>query len=861
MPRSLLLVLLSLALLAPAASAQVSGVGYRLSPSATYVDFEGDAGLDDGLLYGGGIGLSFGEFVELGGGYQFGDGFQTDFTGFSGLDDAPELAEALAGLDPREVKVERYGGTLRLNLGTAGLVPFLTAGTGLIRFSPDGLEATRNIYLLGGAGLQLTGADRYALAVSVEDLAYRYDPASTFFTAADLSTVGLDFADFNQTTVNNLTVRGTVQLYLGGRRPGQDTEVDRELRRQFSGGLSGLSLFIEPTYGRVRFDEAFDYRDQAFVGGEVGVDLGPLVGLRGFYMRGVEDDSPTSFESVRMLGGDLRLRLSEGGQFVPFVSVGGGYLDVLDGYAADPGAEAGNALAEDRPFATGGAGVELALSPRFRIIGEARALLMSTRDEQDLSQPENVFVSPYYRAGVSFGLGGDAGDGVQAVRRETLESERARLTAEREAVRREALDRIEALEAELAAARAEGDMDAVEVLEAEREVAIDRAVSPDADLAAMPERTAIVDREGNDVQQRILRDGIGAPPSSAVTEEVVVDETGQRTVTRTVREAPAADRMVTIPLPEQGELYVRYGPPGGVLIGDGGMVQGDALTTGDAAVATSGLDEAEVRTIIRESLRESLAAQGDAPLTEGDLGDLERSIENRIADRVAGRLTAPSGASDSRIAALERRQDDLLDEIRALRVELATQPQQPVVVRQPAAPGDDADQDVAVITPTPRPAVPPTRAVLGPSFQISPTAGFGLGAGPDGILVGARVDYATGRSFHYVPELLVTIGGRRSVSANADVAFDVPSGGFADVGSPYVRTGLGLVSYGGSDEIPATFDEEVDDGGTTLTFNLGLGADLEAGGGRLFVDFTTGNLGRFNRLTAGYRFPFGQRAY
>ena len=847
MPRFLLPALLSLALLVPPASAQVAGIGYRLSPSATYVDFEGDAGLDDGLLYGGGIGLSFGEFVELGGGYQFGDGFETDFSGFSGLEDAPELAEALAGLDPRTVKVERYGGTLRLNLGTAGIVPFLTAGTGLIRFSPDGLDATRNIYLSGGGGLQLTGADRYALAVSVEDLAYRYDPASTFFTPADLASVGLDFADFNQTTVNNLTVRGTVQLYLGGRRPGSDTEVDRELRRQFSGGLSGLSLFLEPTYGRVRFDEAFDYRDQAFVGGEVGFDLGPLVGLRGFYMRGVEDDSPTSFESIRMVGGALRLRLSEGGQFVPFVSVGGGYLDVLDDYATDASAEPGNALAEDRPFATGGAGVELALSPRFRIIGEARALLMSTRDEQDLSQPENVFVSPYYRAGVSFGLGGDAGDGVQAVRREELEAERERLTAEREAVRAEALDRIAELEAELAAARAEGDAEAVEVLEAEREVAIDRAVRPDADLAAMPERT-VVERQ-NDADEIV--DG------QTVTEEVVVDETGQRTVTRTVREAPeSTDRMVTIPLPEQGELYVRYGPPGGVLIGDG-MATGEIVTS-DAAAAPA-LDEAEIRTLIRESLRESLAAQGDAPLTEGDLGDIERSIENRIADRIASRMAAPSGASDSRVAALERRQDDLLDEIRALRVELATRPETPVVVRQPA--DDDADQGVTVVTPAPRPTVTPTRTALGPSFQISPTAGFGLGAGPDGILVGARVDYETGRSFHYVPELLVTVGGTRSVTANADVAFDVPASGFADVGRPYVRTGVGLVSYGGSDEIPATFDEEIDDGGTTLTFNLGLGADLEAGGGRLFVDFSTGNLGRFNRLTAGYRFPFGQRAY
>ena len=94
-----------------------------------------------------------------------------------------------------------------------------------------------------------------------------------------------------------------------------------------------------------------------------------------------------------------------------------------------------------------------------------------------------------------------------------------------------------------------------------------------------------------------------------------------------------------------------------------------------------------------------------------------------------------------------------------------------------------------------------------------------------------------------------------------DAAFTLPAASFAEYGAPYLRLGVGLVNTGASDEIPDTFDEEIDDGGTALTLNLGLGADVVYGGGRFFADFSTGNFGRYNRLTAGYRFPFGAPSY
>ena len=802
-----LALVLGLALAASGASAQTEGVGLRLTPSATYIDFSDDSGLDNGFLYGGGVGFSFGEFVELGGTYLFGRNFETDYTLFSGLEEDPVLAGQIADLPVQEVDIQRYGGDLRVNLGSGTVFPFLRAGTGLVRFQPDNREeASRNIYLLGGVGLQLSGADRYAFSVSAENFAYRYNPATTFFSPGDLAGVGLSADNFNQTTVQNLALRASLSLYLAGRRAGTLSELDREFQRQFSGGLSGLSLVVEPFYGRVNFDEAFPYRDQTFVGGEAGFDLGSLVGFRGFYGRGVPKDDPTDFQDIQMYGGDVRLRLSEGRGFVPFVTVGGGYLDVLDEYATEEAAEPGNQNAEDRPFALAGGGVEILLSPRLRAVGEVRGLVMSTEDADDLSQPDNVFISPFFRGGLSFGLGGDAGSDASQVRQRQIDRELAAQRAEFEAREAE-------LRAEIAEARADGDEVAARQLEAERDR--NQAMS----------RTAAA-------QQRSAR------------EPVLLGEGEVRTA--------QGDRIVTIPLPEQGELYVRYGDPGGVSIettADGGTVQQPARTV------TQGMSDAQIRSAIRDAIQQSMSQGGNAR----DMADLERRLNDRLRDQIDDLEddiddidddNNDSDIDDERlILILQQIEDRILSEIRALRTEISARP----VV----------DADGQVVSGGVSPVSPVTNddidygdldAVDDNSFSLSPVVGLQFGDA-SGAVVGLQGNYRTGGSLFYIPEILVGVAGDDSFAANADVAFNIGDG-VSLFGSPYVRTGLGFVNVSG-DENEDTFDDEDDDGGTSLTFNLGIGADIRAGGGRFFADFTSGNFGSYNRLTAGYRFGFG----
>jgi len=650
---SLLLLVAVAVLVGSSAQAQIQGIGYRLNPMASYVQFDGDAALSDGLLYGGGVGLSFGEFFELGGSYLYGPSFETDFTDFSGLEGEAALREALAALPARGVNVQRYGGDLKVNLLTTAVVPYVTFGTGLVRLSPDERDATRSIYLLGGAGLQVTLADRYAISVSAEDFAYRYNPGSTFFTDADLAATGLALGDFNQVTVHNYALRAAARVYIGGRRPGDFSEMDREFQRQFSGGLGGLSLVVEPTYSRVNFNDVFPYRDQAFAGVEAGFDFGPLVGLRGFYNRGIDTSNPTDIEGIQMYGGDIRFRLSEGRGLVPFVSVGGGYLDVLGGYATDDGADASNALAEDSPFAAGGVGVGFLLSPRFRAIAEVRGLLMSTQDETDVSQPEDVYLSTMLRGGISFGLGGKAGRRVAVVRQSDVDAERAMMAAEMfelQAAR-------DSVRAELEMLEAQRDMERTDARQREAALMADLDIRLDSARAAGDSLAVLrLEADQEDLRLRL------AENEARIVERVKVDSVVVEDIEIEEIEMEA-DHMVTIPLPREGELYVRYGPPGGVIIQD-------QTSNGLAA----GLTEADLRAAVREALLGVLATDDPlAPtLSDADIAAVEDRVVMRLAERYGIRATPAPGVTSEDLDRMERRLEDrLLGEIRALREALA----------------------------------------------------------------------------------------------------------------------------------------------------------------------------------------------
>ncbi len=847
-----LLLALACATAAPA-EAQLRGVGYRFSPTAGYVSFEDNAGLTDGFLYGGGLGLSFGEFVELGGLYLVGNDFETDFSGFSGLEDDTDLAGMFEAIPAREVDVRRYGGELTLRLSSTGLAPFLVGGAGVIRFDPEGRDPSENIYLSGGAGIQLTGADRFALALQGQLLTYRYNPASTLLTAEDFA--GLSTADRmavnRDLLVRNLALRASLRLYLGGRRPGELTDVDRAYLEQFSGGLSGLSLQVEPFYGRLNFNDDLPYRDQSFVGAEAGVNLGPLVGLRGFYMRGVDSGDPFDFQPIQLFGGHAKLRLSEGAGVVPFITVGAGYLDVLSDYGELEAAElfgprggtigfVGQERFEDKPFAQGGAGLEVPISPRLRLHGEARAFVISNQEAGDVSRPEEVKISPMYRGGLTFGLGGSTGDAPAVVTRAELERQLAE-------ERREAAEEYVALEQELAEARLRGDSLAAARIEAEQARALEMATQQPAP-AALEEPVMVRQPDGRVVVQQ--------PAERRSGDLVVVGEE--------VRTAQG-DRIVTIPLPEQGELYVRYGDPGGVQIESTfeGEEAGARAAAPASAQAAAPSDE-ELRALIREAVGDAVAAEGEAADEDARVADLERQLEDLVRSEIEREQV--EGVSEAELELMERRLlDRLTDEIRDLRGDVRDdlrddRDDAPVIVQTPQ-PGVVAPVTGQGAVAVAEPAVVERQGFVG----ISPVAGFAFGRGPEQVLIGLRTEYHPGglSDLRYYPELLLGVGGERSFAFNVNGIFGVP--GFDDQLAPYAGVGLGVVSYAGDGDDSGgntdPFFGNVDDGGDDvpgflLTLNLALGAEFEVGRNRVFTELNTANLTRFYRLLVGYRFDF-----
>jgi len=317
------------------ASAQVTGVSYTVSPLGTRVYWDDDAGLEDSYLYGGELGFGFGEYLELGGIYVFNNDIETDFSAFSG-ENAAVMAR-IAALPPREVQLQRYGGKLRVNLGRGAIVPFVTAGTGLLSLDVDGTGTHEQIYVTGGLGVKLSVDSRYTVSLAAENLAYRYNPGTAFFTDADLAQVGLTRADFNEQEVANWAATASLKFYLGGRQRDQITDIDRALQDQFRGG--NFRLAVEPFYGQINFADELqaDFgEDQTVAGLNAGVDLGPYLGLRAFYWRGTEDadaldtELPEGFEDLTLYGGELDLRFGRNiaGSLAPYLILGAGYADV-----------------------------------------------------------------------------------------------------------------------------------------------------------------------------------------------------------------------------------------------------------------------------------------------------------------------------------------------------------------------------------------------------------------------------------------------------------------------------------------------------------------------------------------------------
>lgn len=743
--------------ISPAARAQVSEISYTLSAHGSSARFSAKSGLSSGDIYGGAFGLRFGDRVEVSGNYFFSDApVETDFSRFGNGTIGElegDLRPGIPASGGRQVDLRRYGGSLRINAWHGRIVPFVTAGAGILEFKPDGLESTESIYGSAGIGLTLNLFRWMSLSVTAEEYAYQVNPGVTLLPGSDVrpGTGGL----FSWEDAGMRTLTASLKLIFSGHEGGMMASSDRT--QIFSG--SRLRLAVEPFYGQINFNEALGFPEsRAMAGISAGFDVGPYVGLRGFYWRNTnqdivfEDGLPEEFGEVKYFGGEVDLRFnSRGGgrDIVPFVLLGVGYMNV--GEEASFANQSGLPIAS-RNFAIGGVGVDLGLMAGLRLNGSVRSVLMSTLAEEATSDPGQIVGSQMYTFGVKFSLGGG---GSRRVLENQLASERA-----------EAQVHFEAMNAELARMRASLDS-----------LAAARAMP--RDIAAVNDTLAIPSR--------------------------IQFATNDSTMAAGRQTSNISGQTVTIPVPEVGEIYIRFGdlstgvpnsPPFVVTMPDGEMAAQEASPTTEGVQSDSAavpLTPEQVEEIASQVARALPEAGG---LSASDLVEILNQMEERMERHVAQELDR-----------LREHERDLTEMVLAA-------------------------EDTTT-----------WRGILGAFGKprlaaLQPHLGLRMG-GETQLLLGIRGDLRFSRlGFRILPEISVGIIDQLSVATLGTAAWNFYRVGPLDL---YGGPGIGLF---------------VDDGFSDfeLVLNLLVGAEFYAWGtSKFFTEFSTLDFFDVNRLMLGYR--------
>ena len=662
-------------LLSAATYGQVRGVSYTIAPSASYNWFDASSGLDDAFMFGGRLGFGFGEYVELRATY-----LQTidQQTNFAGLNINVDSTFANRGVD-----LSRYGAELKLNVGRGTLLPYLLLGGGIQDTEREGLEKAENIFGTLGLGLTLSAADRYTFGVEGKYIAYSGNTVRNLFSEIERQANDLNLDDFDSDQVGTYSVAANLQFYLGGRRPGQLSEIDQEYLENFQGGLTGLSIPVEFGLAQVKWDGDLPYRDAYFAGATAGFSFGPLISLRGFYYRGMtEEDINFDFDDISLYGADFRFNLTQASSgIVPYLTVGGGYIDLAPEYNRVEG----DPFASSQGFASGGGGIYLKFGERVTLNGGIRALLTSGADLEDLNSTEQLTTSTMYTAGLGFNLGGNNRDNPNVVRESTLEdrladqqtdferradSIRLENQLELEALRSRYQDTIARLDEELIDALDAGDVRTAAVIKEEREEAqaiVDEVQNRQDELTVLATQD---DYRRNQVERAEVDAALGRTPQLPQPTQTAPQRSDDESVI--ILQAEQIDRLIDAIGQRNGtnasqpdsrseqisEINRRIERMEDRLYDMRGYNSAPA-----AAPATTGqASEARIRDLERQI--QNLRAPGSAPADSsrnGNDGDMQRRIDD-LERQLRQRNEGQSGSVENaeRIEELERR---LLDRI------------------------------------------------------------------------------------------------------------------------------------------------------------------------------------------------------
>ncbi len=732
------------------AAAQPEGISYTLTPTVNALRWDKDLGLKDTELYGGRLGINFGRLVALQGYYTWRDNVDTRLGALSLRDGSNQaLAE-------QQIDLSNYGADLILNLGTGKLVPYLKGGGGILRLKPDQGSVTREINLKAGGGVRF-GINRLQADLYIEDSAFRidrYDLAPAPVTAYPVDPERDDVR-------HNLSFGGGLTFFLGGYRGDKLSETDRAVLERYRHGLSGLSIAVEPFVEKLDFNDKLALESQDLVGVRTGIDLGRYFGLRGYYWRGVSNKFDT-FQPIQSWGGEGRFNLNAGQGAIPYLVGGVGQLDFMNDYRDQNGD-----VRSDKTMLIVGGGLAFSLSDRLVLDVSARDHILSDVNLDKTTQPEDLFSNWAFGASVRFSVGGSSPSGQRPLfggKAEPAPTETARTVKEPAGASAEA------------GAAPKGGAGSV-------------TTGTPAETAPVKTVTA----PATPAPGRTPEAGTAKPAAAAAA----------------TTKGYAGERTVTIPVPTEGEIYIRYGAPGGVSIESQNVSGSGAAGASGGGAKASPTAGAIDREAIRAAVRQELAAAGVEAGSD--------SLQNE------------------RLMAMEKRLDRRFQE--RLREALGSQPATgtgpaPVVIGEDRETGttvigtDSADQY--------RWRFRGFRPYLGWNVDDPGQAVFGGRVNLGGITRNSRIQFE--------PEFALGFGSDvTTYLLTANLHWDIATLGEKNPWTPYLSAGTGIfaVSNGGTD--------------TDLVLNIAYGVSTRLGPVVGFAEHQGVDLFQHNRILFGLR--------
>ncbi len=460
----------ALAFLSAYGHAQMKDITVTLQPTASYNWFDKNTAIDDGLMYGARVGFGFGESIELRGVYERSADLKNTVNNLDIFDQ-----DFVNNFNARSVDIERFGGEFKVNIPTRStFVPYLTLGAGVQNLKVD-VAATdasqkselesEQIYLNLGLGTQIRLGERLFLNLEAKNTVFNMDPASILYQEGqDQSGIEGYLNDNDNTRMYNWSVLAGLQLYLGGRSPEEMSVLDRAYRNKFSGGLGNFRLIFEPAGAFINFDNDSNLADTYLLGGKVGFDLNQYVGIRGYYYQATKDEQVSfDFDDLAMYGGDFVAKLNVSRGLVPYLTVGGGYLNVnKNKYVGKDGLTG----ASSGYFAKGGLGLNVPLGTNLEVFGDASMLFTSEREDSDLQNiisPDELRSHTMYSVGLRLQLGKKS-DNTDAI----VQREIDRKVADRTKIYQK---RIDELESELSDAYKNNDTEkAIQIIEEKKQL-------------------------------------------------------------------------------------------------------------------------------------------------------------------------------------------------------------------------------------------------------------------------------------------------------------------------------------------------------------------------------------------------------